>query len=327
MKIFISLFDYELNFCICKKSPMKPAVTESVSRPFIEEAVKEVDNPLRRVSESTKKNERTSISHFRNFIGESVTLKEITPEHIKAFEYWLAKNKVAPGASAEYMRSLRAVINRLGGNGKILFKEVSTGKRRTSKSSNNEEEIGKIETKEIKANTQECRARDTYLFSFYALGMPFADLVKLTTKNIHDGHIIYRRQKTGEIVSVPIISKMQEIINKYHQDGCPYLLPYLTNGKPLQNYRQYQNALRKYNRWLQCLSTKYDLPKLTSYTARRSWATIARKKGVDIHIIAKALGHTNPLTTLNYIKDIDYAEVDSASLVVIKAIKEAKPAA
>ena len=45
--------------------------------------------------------------------------------------------------------------------------------------------------------------------------------------------------------------------------------------------------------------------RLTSYTARHSWATTAYHSNVDLPVISKALGHSNPQTTLTYLREVD----------------------
>jgi len=74
------------------------------------------------------------------------------------------------------------------------------------------------------------------------------------------------------------------------------------------------------------LSDHYNLPKLTSYTIRRTWATHAYRKKVNIQIIQKALGHTNPATTQRYIQDIDQSAVDAACKMMALRPKQHKTA-
>lgn len=326
MKISIELFSCELILKLCKNINDKYQNKQSAT-PFAEEAMHEIYNTRRMASSKTTINERTAYNHFINYFGCKAPLTDITPEVIKGFEAYLSDKKVTPNTSASYMRSLRAIINRMGGNGHDLFKEVSTGNKRAMKKTVSEETIKKIEKLEMPKHSKDARARDLFLLSFYANGMPLVDMVGLTTANIKENHIIYHRHKTGEEVSVLITPKIQSILKRYHQKENPFLMPFLNNEKAVKSYRQYQSILGRTNRWLYGLSKRNSLPKITSYTPRHSWATIAYKNGIDIHIIAKALGHTNPLTTLNYIKEIDYSEVDSASLLIAQSIIKCKNAA
>ena len=313
---------FKFTIALKRTSGVSIATTE-VTAPFAVAAIKEVKSSNRKVSPSTIANELTAVKAFISFCDEKATLKDIKAEIIKDFERHLVTKGICPNTSACYMRSLRAVINRMGGNGKELFALVNTSKKRTGKKAVSSEVIKRIEQLEIKDNSRLAHARDTLLISFYAMGMPFIDMVSLTTANIHDDHIIYYRHKTGEKVCVPMTPSLRNLIDKYRCKENKYLLPFLQPRK--HTYQQYHIVLNRQNRWLHQLSEQYNLPKLTTYTARHTWATLANRNHVDIHIIAKALGHTNPMTTLNYINDIDYDGVDTACLLVLESVfKKAK---
>lgn len=293
---------------------------------FAQMAMEEIANPVRRVSQSTVTNERTAVRAFTKYTGADLLLKDITPEVISGFERWLLDKGICPNTSACYMRSLRAVVNRLGADGKRLFRTVGTGKKRTVRKAVGTDTVGRIEGLRLEQGTQYAHARDTFMFSFYACGIPFVDLVGLKKDNVQGGHIIYRRHKTGETVTIPIVPPMAAMLEKYGRKDSPYLLPFLADGG-VRSYGHYQNLLKRYNRQLRSVSEKYALPKLTSYTPRHTWATLAYGNGTEIRVIAKALGHTNPQTTLNYIKEIDNGEVDTASIGLTALVEKAKRAA
>jgi len=62
--------------------------------------------------------------------------------------------------------------------------------------------------------------------------------------------------------------------------------------------------------------------KVTTYTARHSWATIAKKAGFSIEIIAEALGHEyGNRTTAVYLDNFDQSVIDEANQKVIKLIQ------
>ncbi len=76
----------------------------------------------------------------------------------------------------------------------------------------------------------------------------------------------------------------------------------------------YESARSKYNRHLKEMGRMIGLRQsLTSYVARHSWASIAYHSNIDISVIAKALGHTSPHTTLTYISEIDDSRIDTAN--------------
>lgn len=53
--------------------------------------------------------------------------------------------------------------------------------------------------------------------------------------------------------------------------------------------------------------------KLSSYTPRHTWATLAFHAGVNIGIICKALGHSSIKVTETYLKPFENEKVDIAN--------------
>lgn len=164
------------------------------------------------------------------------------------------------------------------------------------------------------------RARDYFLFSFCAMGMPFVDLAFLRKTQVKDGYIDYRRHKTGQRVKVKIEPLMQDIINRYAREDRPYLFPILTNQNPQGAMREYERKRSKYNRLLRQYAKKTMLPHLTSYVARHSWASIAYSNNVALPIISKAMGHTSTQTTLIYISEINDHKIEEANDRIIKPL-------
>ena len=75
------------------------------------------------------------------------------------------------------------------------------------------------------------------------------------------------------------------------------------------NYRHFYNNLCK---GLKEIKEQLGLEELTTYWARHSWATIARKLKISKDTIALALGHGSHTVTDIYIEE-DMAEVDEAN--------------
>ena len=59
---------------------------------------------------------------------------------------------------------------------------------------------------------------------------------------------------------------------------------------------------------------------LSTYTARHSWASVARDLRVDLPVISRALGHNNQLTTSIYLSDIKSQEVDKANHLILEGL-------
>ena len=67
-------------------------------------------------------------------------------------------------------------------------------------------------------------ARDMFLFSFYTRGMSFVDMAFLKKKDLKNGILSYKRQKSGQQLFIHWENCMQHIVDKYDTDNSPYLL-------------------------------------------------------------------------------------------------------
>ncbi|WP_029903474.1 phage integrase SAM-like domain-containing protein [Prevotella sp. 10(H)] len=67
---------------------------------------------------------------------------------------------------------------------------------------------------------------DLFLFSYYSGGMSCSDMAYLTYGQIKKGIITYEKMRTRKTIVVPLITKSQDIINRY-RDKCysNYVLP------------------------------------------------------------------------------------------------------
>jgi len=296
--------------------------TETSEEPTLMELLnREMERQKTLVSKSTSDNQKTAVNAFREYLdGCSLRLSNLEADHIKGFSVWLLRHGKKQNTTACYLRSLRSLLNRFGDYGQ-LFKSVRTSNAKTDKRSVSEEVILKLASIPINDKEYDAFARDMFLFCFYAMGMPFVDLAHLKKSQIRNGHIEYYRHKTRQRVRVALNPICRKIICKYSKAGSPFLFPILKE----QTDKDYRHVLGRYNRALKRLSDylRLDRP-LTSYIPRHSWATIAYKGGVELSAISKVLGHTNPNTTLLYIRELDDSYVDHANKVVLQIMNKKK---
>ena len=279
-------------------------------RPFLPTVINEIEKRRGLTGTSTLENELTAVRSFAKYIGRSLVMDDLTPELIRGYERWLLNRSIKPNTSACYLRSLRAVLNRCGADGSRLFGDVRTGKETTKKRAADEDTLRRIKNIQLQEGHFLSLARDAFLFSIMAMGIPFIDLAHLKKSDVKDGFIVYNRKKTGRQVTVKMEPCMQEIIDRYSNHDSPYLFPLLRTGSE----KEYNALLCRYNRALAELSAMMGLPlKLTSYTARHTWASMAYKRGVPLAVISKALGHSSPVTTLAYLKEIDDTAIEQAN--------------
>lgn len=271
-------------------------------------------------AKSTVDNYKTALRSFSLFVGGDVAIDSIDAHLIAEYQQWLISQGVSQNGISCYMRSLRSLLHMIVPDTKrmALFDTVFTGKMHTEKRAISVEEIGMLRQLTFPIGSPLRFSRDIFLFSLYALGMPFVDIAFLQKRQIRDGYIIYHRHKTGQRVRVKIEEPMWQMIKRYTRDDSLFVFPVLTGSPTMVDY---ESARSKYNRHLREIGRMMGLRHpLTSYVARHSWASIAYHSHVDLAVISKALGHTSPQTTLTYIREIDDFRVDQANEQMLRSL-------
>lgn len=267
----------------------------------------------------------TVTNSFRRFLGENdVPLDEVNSNLMVRYENFLISNGVCPNTSSYYMRGLRAIYNRAVEKELTVqrcpFKHVYTGIGKTTKRAVPLKIIRQIRDLDLTLHRAADFARDMFMFSFYTRGMSFIDMAYLKKKNLQNGILSYRRQKTGQQLSVKWEKPMQEIIDKYDTGNTPYLLPIIKDMNADER-RQYKNAAHLVNDKLRKLGEKLGLAiPLTAYVARHGWASIAKSKNIPLSIISEAMGHDSEKTTRIYLASLDTSAVDRANSQILKAL-------
>ena len=104
--------------------------------------------------------------------------------------------------------------------------------------------------------------------------------------------------------------------------NSPYIFPILTSTDASEAYNEYLIGLNMYNRQLGKLSEILKCGcKLTSYTARHSWATAARNHNIPISVISAGMGHSSETTTQIYLKSIEDDVVDRANAEIVNKLR------
>lgn len=267
----------------------------------------------------------TVLNSFERFRGDTdVVLEELDSNLIAEYEIFLNANGLCPNTSSYYMRGLRAIYNRAAEQGLTAqhspFKYVYTGIDKTVKRAVPLKTIRQIKEIDLTQFPSLDFARDIFMFSFYTRGMSFIDMAYLKKRNLQNGILSYRRQKTGQLLFIKWEKPMQEIIDKYDTGKSPYLLPIIKNANA-DKRRQYKTTAHLVNSKLRKLGEKLKLAlPLTSYVARHTWASIAKSKNVPLSIISEAMGHDSEKTTRIYLASLDTSAVDKANSQILNLL-------
>ena len=169
------------------------------------------------------------------------------------------------------------------------------------------------------------RTQELFTLMFLLRGLPFVDLAYLRKSDLHDNVITYRRRKTGRTLSVTLTPEAMLLVKKHMNcdPSSPYLFSLLKSREGTKEaYREYQLALRTFNRQLMLLGELLGLgDKLSSYTARHTWATTAYYCEIHPGIISEAMGHSSITVTETYLKPFQNKKIDEANKRVIDFIR------
>lgn len=254
---------------------------------------------------------------------DDLTFEEVNYSFLKNFESHLQERGCKVNTISFYLRTIRSIFNRAIKDGVVReeyypFKKITIRKEKTVKRAIYKDEIAAIKNLDLTSRPQIDLARDLFLFSFYMRGMSFKDIAFLKVSNIIGDRIYYSRQKTAQKLNIKLTDKAMDIILKYNDLSCrnTFLFPIIRfPGK--NEFNQYKNGYRKTNRRLKMLGDMLDfrIP-LTTYVARHSWASIAKRSGIPTSVISEGLGHDSEKTTQIYLDSFENNVLDAANDLV-----------
>ena len=296
-------------------------VESSTFKVFTQKIINELEEQGKHGNATCYKRIQTAFLKFLN--GKDISFDQIDFSTLKKFETSMLKKGNKINSVAFEFRTLRAVYNRAIKEGfakkelypfeKFKIKTEETQKRALSK-----EEIISIRDIDLVNLPGQKKARDLFLFSFYTMGMSFVDIAYLKVSDIRRGRLNYSRKKTTQKYSMALLDPAVEIIKRYSdlKDPNAFLFP-LLNHEHLKLHELYRSCMRNHNRRLQEIGKKLELSlQLTSYVARHSWATIAKRSGVPTAVISEGLGHTTEKTTQIYLDSFENEVLDAANRMV-----------
>ncbi|GHT74498.1 hypothetical protein FACS189456_5950 [Bacteroidia bacterium] len=160
---------------------------------------------------------------------------------------------------------------------------------------------------------------DLWRFTYLCNGANMNDILRFKYSNIQGNEIFFLRGKTSrtakkkrEIV-VFIAPKMKQIIDKWgNKDKSPdnYIFPYL-NGIDTEKKKKVviADVINRINkRMKRIIGKELGIPKITTYTARHSYATVLKRSGANIAFISESMGHKDLKTTENYLASFETEE-------------------
>lgn len=272
----------------------------------------------------THKRYKTIIKKLRTYLNNrDLSFSEFTVSFLNKYETHLISIGNRTNTIHTNIKTLRTILYKAIQEG--IFPQESNPfftfklkKEKTEKPKLSMEQFNQIKALEIEENTLLWHVKNYFLFATYTAGIRIGDLMQLKVKNVNDGRLSYQMDKTGTYKEIAMIPQAIEILNLYNFDSKPfeaYLFPILegVNDKtPMADtYRLISSKTALINKYLKKLAAQAAIPvNLTFHVSRHTWSEIARKKGMNLYDISKALGHSSLSITENYLKDLDTTSLD-----------------
>ena len=260
---------------------------------------------------------------LRSYAPKS-TFQDVSLGWLRKLEHFMrSKRNLNDGGISAHLRTLRAVCNRAVADGMMPdgwqpfkgFDLNRLSKPTRAKLAVSAEDMRLFEKAEGLTFREQLYA-DLFLFSFYCRGINMADIAALQKHNVNDGRLTYKRKKTGRSFDIRLIDRALLILERYASES-PYLFPIYdetTNSEQLRHQRR-SLVTRLANRSLKKVAAQIGLSNSESivfYTARHTYATALKKRGVSVDMISELLGHDSILTTRAYLKDFETTALDLA---------------
>lgn len=162
-------------------------------------------------------------------------------------------------------------------------------------------------------------ARDCYVMSFCLMGMNSVDLYECTSYK--NGVLAYDRAKTRDKRSdnAHIEIEVPDVIK-------PLFKKYRGTSRVFDFYQRYSNSgsfNKHINKGLHAIAEALGIPKFDFYSARHTWASVARNKlGIDKYTIHEALNHKSSLDITDIYIQRDFTNINNANSKVVGYLLE-----
>lgn len=255
---------------------------------------------------------------------------------LRHFQTYMEDQQKSYNTISTYIRALRAVYNRAVDLGLVegrfrLFANLKTGVVSEKKLAVTASQMQKLvhTSDEPPLSAKVCRAQDFLSLMVLLQGMPYIDLAHLHKCDLNGTLLTCHRRKTGTELCVKVVPEAMELIERYRnrKSTSPYLLDILSGAcSAKEAFEEYQGSLRNLNLQLSKLPALCGVEgvKVSSYTARHTWATLAKYCQVPEEVISEGLGHSSMEVTRTYLKSFGGDELEKANRIIIDYIATGK---
>lgn len=261
--------------------------------------------------------------------GEDLVFQEISLDFLSRFQDFLVDKGNNSNTIHNNFTAFRTIYYKAIEEGKVKqvqnpffsfkLKQASVERIRLTES-----EILEISILELPERSLIWNIRNAFIFSFYCAGIRASDTLLMKWKNIVDGRLLYQMHKTKMHHSIILVDQAKSILELYEKnDPEHFIFPFFNNESDYSDaqflFNQISAKTALLNKYLKMIAKKAGIEKkISTHTARHSFADMARKMTSSIYDISKTLGHSNTRTTEGYIAPFDKEAVDNTVQKVSK---------
>jgi integrase/recombinase XerD len=280
--------------------------------------------------------ERAVLAKLEEFAGSPLPFRRLTPAFLDRWTSWLLaekKNKastVAAGITVLRLHFNRAVRHGIVSAADSPFPNYKPPRiQKPERTKLTAEQVAAIERLDLgpggPTGSGVAKVRDWFMFSLYAQGMRFSDVLQLRRRNVgrdeQEGGAVYRVRyrmgKTGKPSAVLLVPQALALIEPYLQrEGAPdaYLFDALDRydtSTPAGLLQALSSRNAYANKVLRQIAERagVDVP-VSMHVARHTFADLARKGGWSVYDISKGLGHGGLAVTTGYLAGFDAEALD-----------------
>lgn len=258
-------------------------------------------------------------THIKDFIKwkynkSDYKLKNIKMSFITEFEYYLkAEKNFEQNTIHKTLQRFKQVVKLAVGLDFLAKDPFLLHKNRKPKKQViflSREELLVLENYQF-ASIRLQNVADMFIFCCYT-GLAYSEMANLKTKDLvlgfDDKHWIkIYRSKTKKTYEIPLLSRAQEILDKYKNNET--LLPIISN--------------QKFNSYLKEIADIIGIDKkLTHHLARKTFAsTVLLYNDVPMEIVSELLGHSDISTTQNHYAKVVKKKIGSTMALLNEKLK------
>ncbi|NDV68641.1 phage integrase SAM-like domain-containing protein [Dysgonomonas sp. 25] len=280
--------------------------------------------------ERTADGYRDALTSFRKFFGEDIAFQDLTSAKIKK---WIESLKDSARAKQKYPTNIKSMFMA----GDEEYNDYDSGRIRFSNRPFHGIKIPKADIppkrsvdvdklRVLFSTTPDTKrsvfAKDVAKIMIYLVGINAVDLYYMEKMHLKEGKLCYFRHKTTstrEDKAYYEISIKPEIIDLFEKYKGKEESDYLFDFK--ERYSDEQDFVKAINKGLKRLCEIANIEKMTTYTLRHTWATVAHRKcKASDELIGFCLNHASAHRTSRIYIDVDFSPIDELNNQVLDAI-------